>query len=163
MRKQVVTGLALVILGTGAVNSAEAAMNAQQQKYFNLLKGKMLSNVNGVTAGSVRGGETKVGVGVKVTVPGMGEINTDASSTTTLHLCSDGSYIRNEVDVAMGMKSANRETGKWRIGNADSAGFNLLLTKKGDESPKTSAVSFDGERTMYNSERWYRLKSSACK
>lgn len=163
MRKRITTGLAMAILGMGILNTADAAMNAQQQQYFNLLKGKMLSNVDSVTSGGVRGGETTVGVGVNVTLPGMGKVDMDVSSKTALHLCSDGSYIRTETDNAMGIKSASRETGKWSIGKADSAGFALLLTKRGSSVAVPSNVSFDGERTMFNNERWYRLKSSACK
>jgi hypothetical protein len=160
MTKQFWIVLAAVVLGTG---SASAKLSVQQQTYFNLLKGKMISNVNSVSSSGVRSGETTVGVGVSVTIPGMGEMDMDVSSKDTLHLCSDGSYIRSLEDNAMGMKSSSREVGKWTIGKANSAGFALLLTVKGNKKAKSWNLSFDGERTVVNNERWYRMKSSACK
>jgi hypothetical protein len=153
--------LVLMVLAAGSVS---AKMTPQQQTYFNLLKGKMLSTVDGVGKSGVRSGETTVGVGVKVTLPGMGEVSMpEISAKKALHLCSDGSYIRNTDDNAMGIKSSTRETGTWAIGKASSAGFALMLTKKGGKTAAASNVSFDGERTVMGDERWYRLKSSACK
>ncbi len=153
--------LILLVLAAGSVS---AKMTPQQQTYFNLLKGKMLSTVDSVGAGGVRSGETTVAAGVKVTLPGMGEMGMpEVSSKQALHLCSDGSYIRSTEDNAMGIKSAGRETGTWAIGKASSASFALMLTRKGSQAAKASSVSFDGERTMMDDLRWYRLKSSACK
>ncbi|MBC7646549.1 MAG: hypothetical protein H7095_05490 [Pseudopedobacter sp.] len=154
MKKQLWIVLAAVVLGSG---SAGAKLSAQQQTYFNLLKGKMISNVNSVSSSGVRGGETNVAL------PGMEGMGMGMSSKDTLHLCSDGSYIRNLVDEAMGMKSSSRQTGKWTVGRANSAGFALMLTPKGNKVAKALNLSFDGERTVVNDERWYRMKSSACK
>ena len=160
MVKRIAMVLAAVVLASASVS---AKMSAQEQKYFELLRGKMLSNVNSVDSSGVRGGETKVGVGVSVTIPGMGELDTGVSSKDTLHLCSDGSYIRSLDDNAMGIKSSSREIGKWGVSQADSAGFTLLLTAKGNKVAKKWPLSFDGERTVVKGERWYRMKSSACK
>ncbi len=152
--------LGVVVLAAGA---ASAKMSVQEQTYFNLLKGKMLSNVNSISSSGVRGGETKVDGGVSVTLPGMGQMDLSMASKDTLHLCSDGSYIRSLEDSAMGMKSATREIGKWSVSGADSAGFTLLLAVKGNKVAKKWPLSFDGERTTVKGERWYRMKSSACK
>ncbi len=162
--------LALGIL-LAASAPVSAAMNAQQAKYFNLLKGKMLSNVNGVNSNGAQSGETKVaGVGISMNLPGLGNV-TDMSSAINVHLCSDGSYIISTLDKIGNMNSAGRETGKWSVGPATSSNVTLLMTAKSGGSVILNTiskkgkltVSFDSERTMINSQRWYRMKSSACK
>ena len=160
MVKRIAMVLAAVVLASASMS---AKMSAQEQKYFELLRGKMLSNVSGVDSSGVRGGETKVDVGVSVTLPGMSQMDVSVSSKDTLHLCSDGSYIRSLDDNAMGIKSSSREIGKWSVSAADSAGFTLLLTAKSNKVAKKWPLSFDGERTVVKGERWYRMKSSACK
>jgi hypothetical protein len=143
--------------------AAPAAMNAQQQNYAKLLKGQMLTFDTSVTSGGVKSGETTVAAGVKLTLPGVGAVNTDVTTKEVLHLCSDGAYIKSNSDNAVGIKSSARETGTWAIGKANSAGFALLLTNADTNEVKAKNVSFDGERTVVDKERWYRAKSSACK
>jgi hypothetical protein len=157
--KTIAFGLVCLAL---SLTVAQAKMTAQQQKYFDLLKGKMITTEAGLGSSGAKSGETKVGgVDINITIPGMGNV-ADASSKQTVHLCSDGSYIFNQVDSAGNIKSTTREAGRWSIGKADAALFVLVLTPK-KQAVKNWALSFDGERTMVNDERWYRMKSSACK
>ncbi len=157
--KAIVLGLSCLAL---SLTIAQAKMSTQQQQYFNLLKGKMITTEAALSSSGAKSGETKVGgVDINITLPGMGNV-AEASSKQTVHLCSDGSYIFNTVDSAGNIKNATREVGVWSIGKASAAEFTLILTPK-KQAAKNWALSFDGERTMVNDERWYRMKSSACK
>ena len=146
----------------------QASAQAAASKWKGLLNNQMLSRT--VSVGNSG-----------ISVPGVNVHSGTVKTTTELHLCADGSFLRVEK-VNVGAQAVNaggvsvasppindikKASGKWKIVSADAVHVNIQLTpaKAVDliETDRKLDISFDGANTMVNGERWARMKSPICR
>lgn len=116
----------------------------------------------------------------RINIPGAAVEGGGVKTTTELHLCKDGSFLRVETSSvgasgvkipsanvgSSGINDVSKVSGKWKIVSTDSVHASIQLTPtKADDltgDDRKLEVSFDGAYTLVNDERWNRMKSPVC-
>ncbi len=166
-----------ILVGFLAFSNTMVLAQTPTAQWQKLLGNMLLSNVD---AGSVggggiagRAGETQTGVTGMADVGSMG--NVAGSSISKLNLCNDKSFIlilEDSANVAgISASTSKKIMGTWAITQAIAANAKVSLTPRNKSDLGTLkelklqnfTVSFTGERTFVNQNRWYRMRSSVCK